>query len=377
MSDTLERRLRESMERRARDVHVPALAPPHLLRRARRRQVWVSAMAGLTAAVVVAASVIGARSLLLNQGRGDQLGDQTTTTQTVRGVSVTFPRQWYFENAVAGTRGTALFIVANYPPRVPFVSLQDSDVCTATAAVMAVQDHSFGGRQGTSPHWPVELRPGGVQVPGCAESLVANWTVFGRQLGAAVLFGKDVSATDRAAMETAFRNLRFGPTPSGAPPIPSPSPSGTVLARGTNAGTSWIVTVDNHKGQVSLNVGLPGQGIGIGVPRGPGGQVPVLSPESVPLGSGPGTRVLVFGFVSHRVSSVHIEPTHEIATIYPIPGQRQLMAFLVVTGRSSNAMVVAENEGGKVLAQEPVGPPTPHPHATPLTSTRPKASPSP
>ena len=178
-------------------------------------------------------------------------------------------------------------------------------------------------------------------------------------------------------MMTAFENLRFGSAPSVAPPVPPGTSFGKVIARGTSAGIRWDVSASENKGAVSLRVDLPGQAIGVGVPRGPKGQVPVLSPESVPLGAGPGSRLLVFGFVSHGVSSVHMEPTHEIGKLYPIPGHRGLMAFVVVAARSQKAIVVAEDEGGKILAQAPARLPTPHPRASRLTGGPPKASLSP
>jgi hypothetical protein len=41
-----------------------------------------------------------------------------------------------------------------------------------------------------------------------------------------------------------------------------------------------------------------------------------------------------------------------------IPGETQVMAFAVVGAPSSNATVVAEDEGGAILAQEPIQPPS-------------------
>ena len=132
--------------------------------------------------------------------------------------------------------------------------------------------------------------------------------------------------------------------------------AGTFIARGTNAGTSWVLAARQSKdGGISLEVDLPGQGVG-GVLAGPSGEVPDLWVSSVPLGTGSDSRTLVFGFVAARVSSVHIEPTHEIGRLYRVPGQRHLMAFVVVARHSSSATIVAEDEGGTFLAQQPVAP---------------------
>jgi hypothetical protein len=359
MSDTLERRLRESMERRSGDVDTPALVPPHVLKRARRRQAAVAALAGLMVAVVVTASVIGARALVLSQGRGNQLGGETTSTRTVRGVSVTFPREWHFENTAPKTRGASLFIVANYSPRVSFLALPDRDVCTPTAALLAVQEQ-YQVDPGSRPTrlWPTALKPTQPTLRGCGGTETASWAAAGRSFHATALFGQDVAARDRVLLHEIFASMHFGPAPSVAPSAPIPSPSGTLIAQGTDAGTHWVVTARKDRGGgVSLEVELPGQGIGIGVPRGPGGRVPVLSSQSAPLGSGAGRKLLVFGFVSHRVSSVHIEPTHQIGAVYPLSGERRLQAFVVVTTPKAHASVVAENEGGKILARNPLGSP--------------------
>jgi len=138
------------------------------------------------------------------------------------------------------------------------------------------------------------------------------------------------------------------------------SPSGTVIAQGTDAGTSWVLVAhtSNDVG-FSLEVDVLGQAGASGVLQGPSGRVPKLSASSVPLGAGPDGKTLVFGFVALPASSVHIEPTGEIGTLYPIPGQGRLMAFVVVAANSSSATIVAEDEGGKILAEEPLVRPTP------------------
>jgi hypothetical protein len=326
----------------------------------------------------VAASIIGARTLVLGQARGHQLGGGPTTTQTVRGVSVTYPAGWHFENVAALASGTGLFIVANYSPGAPFVDLPDNEVCTPTAAVLAVQETYQVAPGGRPAHaWPTKLEPAQPTIQGCRGTETAYWTTAGRSFEATALYGREVPAQDRSTLHAIFSIMKFAPAPSGQKPVPVRSPSGTIIVEGTDAGTHWVVSANENGGSLSLQVDLPGQAIGVGVPRGPGGQVPILSPGSVPLGAGTGGKLLVFGFVSHGVSSAHIEPTHEIAKLYPFPGHRELMVFVVVADRSPNAMVVAEDEGGKVLAREPVNPPTPHPRASLVTHGPPKFSPSP
>jgi photosystem II stability/assembly factor-like uncharacterized protein len=136
----------------------------------------------------------------------------------------------------------------------------------------------------------------------------------------------------------------------------SPSPSRAVIAHGTDAGIAWVVVaIRGADGVASLEVNLPGQNAPA-VLQEPTGRIPDLWVSSVSLGTGPNAKMLVFGFVAVRVSSVHIEPTGEIGATYVIPGERQIMAFVVVASPSSNATVVAEDEGGAFLAQEHVGP---------------------
>jgi hypothetical protein len=376
MSDTLERRLRESMERRAGDLEVFPAVPPSVMRRARRRQALVAALAGVAAAAVITASVIGVRAAFLDRGQGRGPAG-AGATRTVRGVTVTVPTGWYFENVASRAAGTGLFIVANYSPAVPLVDVPDDRVCRPTAAVLAVQE-TFRVVPGSmlAHRWPTELRPAQPTVRGCGGTESASWTVAGRSFQASALFGRHVSAQDRATLLQVFATMRFGPSTSGPPSLPVASPSGTVIAQGSTAGVHWILTANtNRDGSVTLEVTMPGQGFGIGVPRGPGGQTPIMSPQSIPLGNGAGAKVLLFGFVSRRVSSVHVEPGHEIGTVSPIPAEQQLQAFIVVVGRDRNATVVAEDAAGKVLARQSIGPP--NPVASPVARSGPSTTPSP
>jgi hypothetical protein len=115
----------------------------------------------------------------------------------------------------------------------------------------------------------------------------------------------------------------------------------------------------------------------MGIARSPQGAIAPLSASAMPIGRGPGAPRVVFGLASATVSSVHIEPTHEIGKLYPIAGERRLMAFVVLTRARGGGTVVAEDEGGKILAEQSIGRPSPHPVASPVTSPRPKVSSSP
>jgi hypothetical protein len=357
MNETLEERLKEAMERRAADLPVPMAAPARVVRRTRRRQAVVGTLAAVAAVALLLGSFVGVRELWTGAQKAGGSQQQTTT---VNGVTVSYPAGWHFENAIAATRGSGLFIVANYTPPVPFVDLEDRDVCTPTAAVMAVQDHSAIGTDGDHPGWPVTLRPGPVQVPGCAESLVATWSAGGRSFGAAVLFGNDVSASDRATMEGVFRSLRFGPgqrsSGTGKQSGPISSFTGRVIARGTTAGKAWTVSVQGKAGNLTVSAETEGQGVGIGMATSQSGDVATLSVAALRLGTEPDHPRVVFGLASAKVSSVHVEPTHEFATLYPISGNTQVQVFVVeVPSVGPKAIVVAEDEGGLILEEQRFG----------------------
>ena len=379
MSDTLERRLRETMERRAGDLEVHPVAPPNVLHRARRRQAGTALVAGLVVVLVGVGSFLGTRAFYANGRGGPATGPAHST---VNGVTVSYPGDWYFENVAAEPKGgpsLGLFVVANRAPSVPFVQASVDRVCTPTSVLMSVLDitQMVPANVHGSP-WPVSLHRTKHGVTGCGRVEIARWRAAGRLFEAVAVFGRDASAGDRGTLASIFAGMAFAPAPGG-PTTPTPfsvqPPPGKTLAQGTSAGVHWAVVVRSGRSGPTLEVDLPGQGVGISVPRSPSGQVPLLSPQSLPLGKGPAAKRLVFGFVSARVSSVHIEPTHEIGKLYPISGERKLMAFVVVTRAHRNASVVAENEGGKVLVREPLSPLGPHP--SPYRSPAPKASPSP
>src|SRR5213075_2973434 len=64
----MDNELKELLSKRADEVRVEPEIPRPVLRRARRRRVLNGALAGLTAAIVVAGAVIGIRTALQDRG---------------------------------------------------------------------------------------------------------------------------------------------------------------------------------------------------------------------------------------------------------------------------------------------------------------------
>src|SRR5438552_2538069 len=127
MSDTLERRLRETLERRAMDVGTPPAAPPLVLKRAHRRQARTVMVATVTVAALAIGSFAGIRALTGTRGRSVPVNGGSTKTATVRGVTITYLANWYLERFDQATGSSAvassapLFALANFTPSVPFV----------------------------------------------------------------------------------------------------------------------------------------------------------------------------------------------------------------------------------------------------------------
>jgi hypothetical protein len=369
MSETLEERLRESMERQAANLPVPAAAPPGVVRRARRRQVLLGVVGGVATVLVVVASFLGVRELWV--GTGQRVGGYETETSTVNGVTVSYPVGWHFENTLGQSRGSGmLFILGNYTPPGSFLFVPDNRVCRPTAALLAVQETITNGGV-LPPAWPVELRPNPASpAKNCGAADTVRWMAHGRLFQAYVLFGREVSARDHAALEDAFSSMEFGPATEHIQGGGGLGTVGTVVARGTTAGRDWTVSVEGSGRNLTVSAETDGRGVGMGLAQGPTGQRAALWATVMRLGSGPGVPRLVFGLASARVSSVHADATHEIATLYQIPGDTRVQVFVLpMRFIATNATLIAEDESGKRLATQRIGPDLPEPSPAPGTPT--------
>ncbi len=88
----LERDLREVFHDDARRVPTPDLGARGLRRSARRRQAVFVGLVGLAGAAVVAGIVAGATSLLSLQSGPEPTVQGPTTTGTLNGITITYPR---------------------------------------------------------------------------------------------------------------------------------------------------------------------------------------------------------------------------------------------------------------------------------------------
>jgi hypothetical protein len=362
MSETLEEQLRKTMERREADMPVPASAPPGVVRRARKRQVVAGIVGGAVAVLVVVASFIGVRDVWV--GTGQKVGGYLTETSTVDGVFISYPAGWHFENTLheSGANTTVLFVLGNYTPPASFLSVPDHEVCRPTAAVLAVQETLTKGAS-LPPSWPVELKPNPASpARGCGSAETALWIAHGRLFQAYALFGRNVSGRDQAALDDAFSSMQFGPATEQSQGGGGLHAGGTVVARGTTSGRPWTVSVEGSGRNLTVSAEAGGRGVGMGLARSPMGRTPALWVTVMRLGSGPGVPRLVFGLAAPRVSSVNAEPTHEIAKLYPIPGNTLEQVFVLpMRFIASKATLVAEDESGKRLATERIGPDLPAP----------------
>jgi hypothetical protein len=275
-----------------------------------------------------------ARGWLLCTGEGSAGNENRVVLETSDGGGT-----WTkVAEAILGERTASGLTSSEYPTGISFVD-EGHGWMWADRAV-GIEATTDGGRS-----WRVVGT-----VPNGASTSIGSVEFVSDSTGFALLANGDQQATQLIQTLDGGRNWRVVSS------WPYEAPTGTVIARGRNAGTSWMLAAHESKdGGISLEVDLPGQGVG-GVLPGPTGEVPDLWVSSVPLGTGSDSRTLVFGFVAARVSSVHIEPTHEIGKLYRVPGQRHLMAFVVVARHSSSATIVAEDEGGMFLAQQPLAP---------------------
>jgi hypothetical protein len=330
MTDPLEQRVRESLERRAERAGGPLPAAPEgLHRRVRGRQSGVLLATLATVGALVAGSVIGLEQL--DRSSATLGGDaESTSTGTAGGVTITYPTDWYFEPLDAGPFGAgaslpsshsvyiplggnvSLFALSNYTPSEPFSLLPDAQACTPTAALLAVREEfgvAPGGGTGAE-MWPVRLTPPSIapMPPGCASALVATWSI-GRgdvTFHASAFFGPDVSRADRTALIAAFESMSFAPA-SEATGYPSPTISPGVvqaemeLASGRAAGVPWSLRASRGGADTHLILRFSGASLEASGFDTSGRPLELLAHTFGDAGT---SETVVFGAVAREVDSV-------------------------------------------------------------------------
>jgi hypothetical protein len=230
----LEQELREMFRRREADVLAGSRPAEPVVRRTRRRQVGVVAVAVLAVVAVLLVPILGLR---LRAGSSLRPAAEVLLPDSPPGfeaaalpyASIAYPRRWYLLDTSPLTPTGAqqpdiepagpILQLASFDPDVPHsprcVVDPDSipsDGVLLTVGVMAADEASLDHPSGT---WPAQLSPfpSGVEPVCSQEREQASWTApSGVVYWAKAGWGADASQTDIEAMHRAFESLRFPPS---------------------------------------------------------------------------------------------------------------------------------------------------------------------
>jgi hypothetical protein len=381
MSDTLEKRLRESMERGAGGMSVEPRAPERVLRRARRRQTGTILVATAVAVVVAIGSFAAVKLYWPSAGGPATEGD--VTSSTVGGVTITYPADWQFESgrdpelALAGADQLPIFALDNEPPAVPIFSGQGNQLCTGTSVILGVlEQHGISPSSGAPPEWPVDLRrEQAKEADGCGEFWSAEWGIEGRSFVGFLRMGAAAPQADRVAAFDAFGGMTFGPDPS-PPSIPPTAGSvsggawvsqsgpgggsldGPTLATGTANGERWRLVAGQDHGDIALEVQYAGGASGIGgftLPE--QGAIELTSADMAPTKQGvQDGELVVFGAASKDVARIEESGTGTRAQIVAMPSSlgATFNAFVLVTSANQPHEIVAYDAHGNELDRQGV-----------------------
>jgi hypothetical protein len=310
MTDTLERRLRESLERHGGDIRPAPVAPAGLRRRVRRRQVG-GVLAGVLALSVAAAGVVAGLQLVGPNDRGTPGGSEQLRSETVRGVTVSYPSAWYIEAADEGDetgpgRQAPVFALSNIEPKASLLSGDGHVHCTPTTVLVGVVEDGYQGPKPVDagyPAWPVSMaRDAAVPGDGCGEWWSARWSVATRTFQGTVRLGTESIAADRRAAFAAFSSLSFDAEPSATPA--SPEAASLQIGTGTSAGIYWSLTATPGDGGVTLELSFEGGSLsGAGFDASP--SVQLLAHRFGPADALRGETV-VFGVVPPGTQTVRL-----------------------------------------------------------------------
>lgn len=318
----LERDLKELFDRKLTELRVTPAAPPKvLLRRTRRRQGATVGIAVLMAGALALGSVAGLR---LIGDRSTRLGTNDLENRTARGVTISVPNGWHFEEFPLDESrdegaNAPLFTLSSFVPPAPATQLTAEDLCDADGVVLAMTEvlditdpESFG-------RWPATFGPAPASATGC-EIREARWTANDRFFIGTTLIGNEAPAEDELRLRQAFESLQFAapepgptptvvPTPSASPPSPDPIPS--VIVTGEDFGVAWELEFTKQGGNVCVSLETGNAAIGMCAAEPAGPQAPVEAP-TIELGEfelGQGNLMLA-GSISAEVASVvgWIEP---------------------------------------------------------------------
>ncbi len=372
----LERDLREVLDVDARRVPTPVSAPERLRRSVRRRQAVFGGVVGLSALAIVAGIVAGA-TMLLPVRSSQPGGEGPTTTGTLNGITITYPRAWsLIDPDEAGLNGSPQ--MAEVPlPRI-MLALAPTDPgetfgCPGQAGggatfLMTVQEEPLALDGPSSGQWPAELR---AMTVGASESacypdwdfLRAGWTASGRTFEARVGIAPDASADDRDALFAAFASMTFEPSADGVTSV--------VLAHGTAGGENWQLFASRSTDGLNLEIAGETTGAGTGVSTaagtaGLGASSRSIQASTILFGSGSDAGLVIFGSVPEdvvRVEATSSDGSTKSADVLDVPNEIDpgLNAFVLVVAPEGKIELRGLDAAGNVVAHGTVDTAVPAP----------------
>ena len=387
----LERDLRELLDSKAGEASIQDAPTRSVVARARRRQLGTVITATLAAALLVAGSLVGIRSILRADPEKLRPATPPVLPDAPRGfrsaalpyASIAYPEDWYLLDTSPlqfyGPAGTSavpsgpVLQLANFDPDLPHSprcmvdpdALPDRGVLL-TVGVMTPEEAAISNEP-TGP-WPVDLSPlPSNQDPVCTggpRPMIASWTApSGLIYWANAARGADASQADVRAMERAYESLAFPPTDR-----PQMSPMAAFQGQGTprvilgteriGSGIAEIVAyVELNKSLVVGVSGSPGgdccTGSAVAPHSGSTDQPVTTSSMVTPSGT------LVYGTISSdivrvelRTSSGDALPAH-VAELPPSMGFDDRVVWAIAPGQDQRATMVGYDADGN-----PIGNPT-------------------
>jgi hypothetical protein len=354
----LEQELRELLRHKADEAWPRPEAPVHVIRRARRRQVATSLLAGLTAVLVGVGSFVGVRALGSNRSVP---AEPQLVTDTVNGITISYPDDWFAGDPVAlgiepepdPGEPRLVLLLSKHDPSIPglFGCPGQAKDRAPGEVLMTVQEQVpiVGGEHNFVP-WPAALEEvfeGDPITAGC----YGGWTFYramftseGRFFQANVGVAPDATSADRQAMFDAFASMRFTS-------VSAVEGSSAVIATGTAAGEDWQLVAWRHEeGQLVLQLETEQALTGVDFPE-LEGDIHVATHT----GFGDRTEVVVFGAVSDRVAEVRVilfgAADADILEVLPIPDEidPRLDAFVTVVPNGAVGEVQALDDGGAIV----------------------------
>jgi hypothetical protein len=354
----LEQRLRDALEHEGRLAPEPHEARP-TLRRVRRRQALAVVGSVAAAVAILGAGIVGVGALV-DDGNG--IPAAPTTTETLNGISITFPDGWsLIDPDAAGLNGPTHDGTEQLPRLLLMLAPQrsvDAFGCPeqfggSTDLVMSVQQEPLVVGGGSAALWPTALEPMSTMsaTGGCYggwEFSQAIFTTGGRSFDVRVGFAPDVEPSDRDALLAAYASMTFEPA--------TDPPTTVTLASGSVGGDDWDLVASHGSDGLDLSLNTTSQGAGIGG----------LDPESRDLqigsanaGADLAPATIVFGAVPTDVVRIEIEfstlePPVEASAPLDVPDaiDPALNAFVVVVPRGAEGSIRALDAEGDVVAVE-------------------------